>query len=283
MKVAVTGAGGQLGTDITECLRNRGCEVTPFRREQLDVSSFDLVERQLGSSKFDAIIHTAAYTKVDLAETEADEAYRVNAYGTRNVAVIAEKLGAKLVYVSTDYVFDGAGLQPYDEFMPALPKNVYGKTKLAGEQFVQQLHSRFFIVRTSWAYGKHGHNFVRTMLKLAEEHDSVSVVDDQVGCPTYTVDLAACIAALIHTECYGTYHVSNTGSCSWYDFARSIFELGGWNTFVQPIPTELFPRPAKRPAYSVMAHKALERNGFPPMRHWKEALAEFLNEYNNEA
>ncbi|MCQ6558851.1 dTDP-4-dehydrorhamnose reductase [Paenibacillus mendelii] len=281
MKVAVTGAGGQLGTDMVDCLRDRGCEVTAFGREQLDVSNSDRVHQQLGSSQFDAIIHTAAYTKVDLAESEVDEAYRINAYGARNIAVIAERIGAKLVYVSTDYVFDGAGSEPYDEFMTTSPVNVYGKSKLAGEQLVQQLHSRFFNVRTSWLYGKHGHNFVRTMLKLAQECDAISVVNDQVGCPTYTVDLAECIVALIRTDSYGTYHISNSGSCSWYEFAQSIFELGELTIDVQPVPTDQFPRPAKRPSYSVLAHKALERNGFPPMRNWKAALADFMKEYKD--
>ncbi|MGM0880084.1 MAG: dTDP-4-dehydrorhamnose reductase [Bacillota bacterium] len=276
MKVLVTGASGQLGKDMVEYLLAAGYDALGFGRGELDVTNYEQVNKLINETKPDVIIHTAAYTKVDLAETEVDVSYEINAYGTRNLAVAAEKIGAKLVYVSTDYVFNGEGNEPYDEFQETRPINVYGKSKLAGEQYVQQFHSQYFIVRTSWVYGKHGNNFVKTMLKLAQERDSLSVVSDQVGCPTYTRDLAACITDLIGTEKYGIYHVSNSGNCSWYEFAKSIFELSGSKVDVRPITTDEFPRPAKRPSYSVFQHKALARNGFQEMRHWKDALADFL-------
>lgn len=278
IRAAVTGAQGQLGKDMVECLENKGYDVLGFGKSDLDITNYEQAKDILTRYKPDVIIHAAAYTKVDLAETEADVAYNINGYGSRNLAVIAENLGAKLVYVSTDYVFDGQGSTPYDEFQETSPVNIYGKSKLIGEQFVEQFHSRFFIVRTSWVYGIHGNNFVKTMLKLAEDKDSLSVVSDQVGCPTYTKDLAACIEQLIQTEKYGIYHVSNSGSCSWFEFAKAIFELANKPVEVNPVSTSEFPRPAKRPSYSVFAHRALKQNGFDEMRNWKDALADFLKE-----
>jgi dTDP-4-dehydrorhamnose reductase len=278
LRAVVTGAGGQLGVDMVGCLLAQGFEVKGFTRSELDITDYEQSKALLTAFRPDVIVHSAAYTKVDQAETDTDEAYAINAYGSRNIAVIAENLGAKLVYVSTDYVFDGQGAAPYDEFHPTKPINVYGRSKLAGEQFVEQFHSRYFIVRTSWVYGKHGANFVKTMLKLAEERDTLTVVSDQVGCPTYTKDLAACIASLVQTEKYGIYHVSNSGSCSWFEFAKAIFELAERKVDVQPVSSEQFVRPAKRPSYSVFGHKALERNGFGQMRHWKEALGAFIEE-----
>jgi dTDP-4-dehydrorhamnose reductase len=275
-KVLITGANGQLGVDLVTCFENRRYAVTGYGRQGLDITDAEQVKEMFHAVRPDIVIHSAAHTKVDLAESEPDEAFRVNAYGTRNVAAAAEQIGAKLVYVSTDYVFNGQGSEPYDEFFPTDPLGVYGKSKLAGEQFVRELHSKFFIVRTSWVYGKHGHNFVQTMLKLAGEKDSISVVADQIGSPSYTVDIADCIGDLVATSQYGTYHVSNSGSCSWYEFAKAIFEEAGIDMVVQSITTDQFPRPAKRPAYSVMDHMALRVNGFPEMRHWRAALSEFL-------
>ncbi|OQO98543.1 dTDP-4-dehydrorhamnose reductase [Geobacillus sp. 44C] len=276
MKVVVTGAKGQLGIDLVDLLSDRGYEVYGYGREELDITNFDQVQQVISEVKPDVVIHAAAYTKVDLAESEPDQAFAINAYGTRNVAVISEKVGAKLVYVSTDYVFDGTANAPYNEFAPTNPLSVYGKSKLAGEQFVRDLHSKFFIVRTSWVYGKHGNNFVKTMLKLAQERDELMVVHDQVGCPTYTVDLANCILELIQTEKYGVYHVSNSGHCSWYEFAKAIFEEAGIKVKVNPCTTKDFPRPAPRPAYSVFEHMALRLNGFKEMPHWRESLKNFV-------
>lgn len=276
MKVVVTGAKGQLGIDLVDLLSDRGYEVYGYGREELDITNFDQVHQVISKVKPDVVIHAAAYTKVDLAESEPDQAFFINAYGTRNVAVVSEVVGAKLVYISTDYVFDGMATTPYNEFAPTNPLSVYGKSKLAGEQFVRDLHSKFFIVRTSWVYGKHGNNFVKTMLKLAKERDELMVVNDQIGCPTYTVDLANCILELIQTEKYGVYHVSNSGYCSWYEFAKAIFEEAGIEVKVNPCTTKEFPRPAPRPMYSVFEHMALRLNGFSEMREWREALKDFI-------
>ncbi|EPR26456.1 MULTISPECIES: dTDP-4-dehydrorhamnose reductase [Geobacillus] len=276
MKVVVTGAKGQLGTDLVHLLADRGYKVYGYGRDELDITNFEQVKQVISEVNPDVVIHAAAYTKVDLAESEPDQAFLINAYGTRNVVVASEAIGAKLVYVSTDYVFDGTANVPYNEFAPTNPLSVYGKSKLAGEQFVRDLHSKFFIVRTSWVYGKHGNNFVKIMLKLAQERDELMVVHDQIGCPTYTVDLANCILELIQTEKYGIYHVSNSGHCSWYEFAKAIFEEAGIEVKVNPCTTKDFPRPAPRPAYSVLDHMALQLNGFREMREWRVALAHCL-------
>jgi dTDP-4-dehydrorhamnose reductase len=276
MKVLVTGAKGQLGTDLVHLLADIGYEGYGYGRNELDITNFDQVEQVINEVNPDVVIHAAAYTKVDLAEFEPDQAFLINAYGTRNVAVASEAVGAKLVYISTDYVFDGTANTPYNEFAPTNPLGVYGKSKLAGEKFARDLHSKFFIVRTSWVYGKHGNNFVKTMLKLAQERDELMVVHDQVGCPTYTIDLANCVLELIQTEKYGVYHVSNSGHCSWYEFAKAIFEEAGIEVKVNPCTTEDFPRPAPRPAYSVLEHMALRLNGFKEMPHWRESLKNFV-------
>lgn len=279
-KVLVTGAKGQLGSDVVRCLQDLGYEVYGYGHQELDITDFGQVVHVFNTPKPDIVIHAAAYTQVDRAESEAEQAYLVNAYGTRNIAVAAESVGAKLVYISTDYVFDGQGKRPYHEFDPTSPLGVYGKSKLAGEQFVRELCSRFFILRTSWVYGLHGANFVKTMLKLATERNELQVVHDQIGSPTYTVDLATFVKQLISTELYGTYHVSNAGPCSWYEFAKAIFEEAGVNDVqVLPVTTAEFPRPAPRPAYSVMDHMAIRLNGLTDLPHWRDALRRFMQEY----
>lgn len=276
MKVVVTGAKGQLGMDLVNLLASKRYDVYGYGRNELDVTNFHQVKQVISEVKPDVVIHAAAYTKVDQAESEPDQAFLINAYGTRNVAVASEEVGAKLVYISTDYVFDGKATTPYNEFAPTNPQSVYGKSKLAGEQFVRDLHSKFFIVRTSWVYGKHGNNFVKTMLNLSQERDELMVVHDQIGCPTYAVDLANYILELIRTEKYGVYHISNSGHCSWYEFAKAIFEETGIVVKVNPCTTKEFPRPAPRPAYAVFAHTALRLNGFSEIRGWREALKEFI-------
>ncbi|MDC0702642.1 dTDP-4-dehydrorhamnose reductase [Priestia sp. AB] len=277
-KVLITGANGQLGKELVELFTEKGFEVYGFGRDKMDITNQAQVQEVINTLKPDIVLHSAAHTQVDLAESEPDQAFLINAYGTRNVAVAAEAVGAKLVYVSTDYVFDGTTDEPYNEFSPTSPLGVYGKTKLAGEQFVRDLHSKFFIVRTSWVYGKHGANFVKTMLKLGEERKELSVVSDQIGCPTYTLDLANSILEIVTSEKYGIYHVSNSGSCSWYEFAKAIFEEAGIDIQVNPCTTEEFPRPAARPAYSVFKHMSLQLNGFQQPREWKEGLLHFLSQ-----
>jgi len=277
MKIVVTGAHGQLGRDMVETLLERGHEAIGLGRHELDICDQAACQAAMRELRPDAVIHCAAYTAVDRAETDADAPYAVNAWGTRNMAAAAAAVGAKVVYVSTDYVFDGTSLQPYVEYDLTNPRSVYGKSKLAGEQLLQTLCSRYFIVRTSWVFGRHGANFVKTMLKLGAEKDQLKVVNDQIGSPTYTIDLASFIVDLVETERYGIYHASNAGSCSWFEFAQAIFAESGQQVEVLPCTTEEFPRPAPRPRYSVMEHMAIRTNGFVDLRPWREALSDFVS------
>ncbi|MCY9663285.1 dTDP-4-dehydrorhamnose reductase [Paenibacillus chondroitinus] len=277
MKILVTGANGQLGRDIVKILGTRH-EVYGLGREQLDITNEKQCENVLKDLNPDVIIHTAAYTAVDLAEKETELAFLVNAQGTKNLAITAESIGAKFCYISTDYVFDGTATNAYREDDEANPQSVYGKSKRAGEQHVQLLSSKFFIVRTSWVYGIYGANFVKTMLNLAKSRDSLMVVNDQFGSPTYTVDLVLFLEKLIKTEQYGIFHVSNAGICSWFKFACAIFEESGVKVQVNPCTTEEFPRSAPRPRNSAMQHEAIRANGFDEMRPWREALKAFLKE-----
>lgn len=283
MKVLVTGAKGQLGSDIVLLFSEQGFDVYGYGREELDITNQQQVNETISTVQPDVVIHTAAYTQVDLAESEPDKAFLVNAIGTRNIAVAAHKVDAKLVYISTDYVFDGMATEPIDEFQPTNPKTIYGKSKLAGEQFVRELHNKFFIVRTSWVFGAYGNNFVKTMLKLTEKTNEIKVVNDQIGSPTYTVDLAEKLAELIVTEKYGTYHISNEGQCSWYEFACEIFRLVNKDVKIIPCTTEEFPRPAKRPQFSVLDMYSLKLNTFQSIQSWMDALKGFLGEYKNRS
>ncbi|SMG37406.1 dTDP-4-dehydrorhamnose reductase [Paenibacillus aquistagni] len=274
--VAVTGANGQLGRDVLHALKLRGITGIGLTRTEMDIVDQAQVMHTLVPLKPDVIIHTAAYTQVDQAESERDLAYQVNAYGARNVACAAAAIDAKLIHISTDYVFDGRANKPYDEFTPVRPVNVYGASKHAGEELVMQCHRKTFLIRTSWVYGHHGHNFVKTMLRLAKSQSELKVVHDQIGCPTYTMDLAERLVDLLFTECYGVYHITNAGSCSWYEFACAIMEEKGLQVKVRSVPTSQFPRPARRPSYSVLEGMALRLQGFAPLRPWREALREML-------
>lgn len=279
MKVLVTGADGQLGYDVVQTLLAQKIDVKGTSRHELDITSEESCHSYIQVYHPDVIIHCAAYTAVDQAETDVEQAYRVNAAGTRNVVVAAEKIGAKLVYISTDYVFDGMGNSPYHEYDNTNPQGIYGKSKRAGEILVQSLSSRYFIVRTSWVFGINGNNFVKTMLKLGQERSQLKVVHDQEGSPTYTVDLANFLTQLIQTERYGIYHASNTGICSWYEFACAIFKGANVEVEVLPCTTEEFPRPAPRPKYSGMESLGIRMNGFEILPPWEDALSRFLNEY----
>ncbi|WP_342566537.1 dTDP-4-dehydrorhamnose reductase [Paenibacillus sp. FSL R7-0345] len=284
MKVLVTGSAGQLGQDLVLLLQKQGHEVLGCDRQEMDITNLEQCVEVIGGFGPDAVIHCAAHTAVDAAETDIDAAYLINATGSRNVAVAAEKNGAKLVYISTDYVFDGMGSKPYHEYDNTDPQSIYGKSKRAGEILVQSLSSKFFIVRTSWVYGKYGNNFVKTMLKLGQEKPQLQVVDDQKGSPTYTVDLANFLSELIQTEKYGVYHASNSEACTWYEFTQAIFaeaeDLLGlkFTAKLEPCGTEQFPRPAPRPRYSVMEHLSIRTNGFQDIRPWREGLRDFLLE-----
>ncbi|MFD1776548.1 dTDP-4-dehydrorhamnose reductase [Paenibacillus rhizophilus] len=283
-KILVTGAAGQLGRDVVLLLERRGYEVLACDRQEMDITDLDQCSKIIGEFGPEAVIHCAAHTAVDAAETDIDAAYLINAVGTRNVALASEKVGAKLVYISTDYVFDGQGSQPYHEYDNTDPKSIYGKSKRAGEIMVQTLSSKYFIVRTSWVYGKYGSNFVKTMLKLGQEKPMLQVVDDQKGSPTYTVDLANFLLELIGTEKYGVYHASNSEACTWYEFTQAIFaeaeEILGlkFTAKLEPCTTEQFLRPAPRPRNSVMEHLSIRTNGFQDIRPWREGLRSFLLE-----
>ncbi|WP_261302632.1 dTDP-4-dehydrorhamnose reductase [Paenibacillus andongensis] len=277
MRIVVTGAKGQLGQDVVKLLGAKH-EVHGLGREQLDITNESQCLEVLKELKPDVVIHSAAYTAVDLAETEEELTYSVNADGTKNLAVAAESIGAIFCYISTDYVFDGTAKSAYVEDDETNPQSVYGKSKRAGEQHVLSLSTKHFIVRTSWVYGMHGNNFVKTMLQLAKTRDSIKVVSDQFGSPTYTVDLVLFLDKLIQTERYGIYHASNSGVCSWYDFACAIFEENDITIKVEPCTTEEFPRPAPRPRNSAMEHEAIRANGFEDLRTWREGLKAFLRE-----
>ncbi|MFD0716740.1 dTDP-4-dehydrorhamnose reductase [Paenibacillus sp. GCM10027626] len=275
-KVLVTGANGQIGRELLNLPQQDDMDIVGYGRKELDVTDPAACRQALLEIRPQAIIHCAAYTAVDRAEEEPDLAFSINAAGTRNLAIIAEEIGAKFIYISTDYVFDGQAVRPYQEYDQPNPQTVYGKSKLAGEQLTQTLVRRHFIVRTSWVFGQYGNNFVKTMLKLAGEREQLQVVNDQFGSPTYALDLACFLMQLVRTDFYGVYHVSNTGSCSWYEFAATIFAERRLIIRLDSCTTEEYPRPAPRPAYSVLDHSVLRSRGFESLRHWKEALRHYL-------
>ncbi|WP_337098188.1 dTDP-4-dehydrorhamnose reductase [Paenibacillus sp. YIM B09110] len=275
LKILVTGANGQLGRELALWTTD-AADIIGFSREDLDITSSEQCKTILKRFKPDVVIHCAAYTAVDKAESEPDAAFLVNEAGTRILAEATAAMDAKLCYISTDYVFDGTSSSPYEEQDQPNPQTVYGKSKLAGEVAVQSVLERYFIVRTSWVFGNYGNNFVKTMLNLAGERDHLTVVTDQVGSPTYTYDLASFLIELVQTEHYGIYHASNTGSCSWFEFAEAIFEESKQKVKLEPCTTAEFPRPAPRPANSVMAHGAILANGLQDLRSWREALKHFI-------
>jgi dTDP-4-dehydrorhamnose reductase len=282
MKIAVIGANGQLGTDLCKNLSNY--EVIPLLHKDIEVTDITSVKRALEKHKPDAIINTAAFVRVDDCETEPDKAFQVNTLGARNVAVVAQELGAKLVHISTDYVFGGEAepqTAPYTEFDTPVPLNIYGKSMLAGENFVQHLCTRYFIVRTSALFGTtgargKGGNFVETIIKLAKERHELRVVNDQVCSPTYTLDLARKIAQLVSTQYYGIFHITNSGACSWHEFAREILKLAGLNTPVTLITSAEYPQKARRPNNAALDNYQLRLLGMADLRSWREALEDYM-------
>jgi len=284
MRVLITGANGQLGTDLCRVLQD--IEVIPLTHADVEISDLNSVKRLFNEHRPDAVINTAAYVRVDDCESNQDKAFLINALGARNVAVAAQELGAKLVHISTDYVFGGESeprTAPYTEFDTPTPPNLYGKSKLAGENLVRHLCTKHFIIRTSGLFGVagasgKGGNFVEIMLRLARERDELRVVNDQAFSPTYTRDLARKIAELINTEYYGIFHITNRDTCSWYEFTKEILRLAGLKTPVIPITSDQYPQKAKRPRYSVLDNYHLRLLGMDDMRSWQEALKDYMKE-----
>ena len=286
-KIIVTGSNGQLGRAIGEQfstsreyeLINTDFGVSGIR--DLDITDIDSVMTLIDEAKPYAVINCAAHTNVDACEVQVDAAYRINAIGPRNLAIATARAGAKLIHISTDYVFAGDADHPYTEFDAPSPKAMYGITKLAGENFVRQFADRFFMIRTAWLYGD-GKNFVRTMLRLSETHDEISVVNDQIGSPTSAAELAKAIYALLPTDNYGLFHGTCEGQCSWADFTREIFRLAGKNTKVRPVTSveykEMNPAAADRPHYSVLENYMLKLTGSYTFADWEQAIAEYMKQ-----
>ena len=267
----LAGAGGQLGLELASILPERDHEVVALDRWGLDVADPEAVEGAVDEHEPEMVINAAAYTNVDGCEDETGLAYAVNALGPRNLAQACERRGCALLHVSTNYVFDGENGRPYEPFDSPNPISAYGRTKFAGEEYVMRLMNRWYVVRSAGVYGR-GHNFVRTMLRVASERDSLEVKDDEFISPTYARDLAEGIVRVVEGGRYGLYHLTNAGSCSWYEFTREIFRLTGVETEVVPIPGSEYPLPAARPANGVLSSL-----GGPELRHWKEALEDYLN------
>lgn len=278
MEILVTGASGQLGHEACRVLSARGIGYRGVCSGQVDITDREAVRSCVADCRPDGVIHCAAYTAVDRAEEEPERCRAVNTEGTRNVALACREFRAKMLYLSTDYVFSGHGARAYRPEDPTGPLNVYGQTKRDGELEVQALLERFFIVRTSWLFGGHGNNFVRTMLRLAQSRAAVDVVCDQIGSPTYTADLAPLLCDMIVTEKYGIYHATNEGFCSWAEFAQEIFRAAGKDTRVHPIPASGYPSKAVRPVNSRLNKDKLVETGLSRLPPWQDALGRYLRE-----
>ena len=278
IRVLVTGASGQLGRDVVRRLGELGIEVIGIDKDDLNLTDDRKVEQFVKAIGPHVVVHCAAYTAVDAAEDDRETCYAVNATATRNLAKVCAGMDAKMVYVSTDYVFDGRGSEPIPEDAPPRPVNFYGYSKWHGEVAVQQTMEKFFIVRTSWLYGEGGDNFVKKIARLAHSYDRINVVDDQIGAPTYTRDLAVFVCDLLQTRKYGIYHGVNAGYCSWYEFALAIVESLWLTTEVVPVTSSQYPTRAERPRNSRLSSKRLVDNGFTPLPHWKDALGRFVSE-----
>jgi len=297
MRILITGACGMLGRDLVEVL-SEGQELylldvetfppslsSQFSTLTLDITDSAKTYREVTRINPDIVIHAAAYTDVDGCETNRDLAFRVNALGTRNIALACQRFDTELLYISTDFVFNGEKGEPYLEFDRPDPQSIYAKSKYWGELYIESLLNRFYIVRSSWLFGKNGKNFVTTILNLAKQKKEIEVVNDQIGSPTYTKDLARAIAQLIGTErkdpttrasLYGIWHITNSGQCSWYEFAREILQDSGVR--VKPITSKELNRPARRPKFSVLENSIWKLQGWKSLRHWKEALRDYLKE-----
>lgn len=276
MRILVTGVKGQLGYDVVNELKKRGHTPIGVDVEEMDITDASAVEKEIKKEPLDAVIHCAAYTAVDAAEDNRELCMQVNAEGTRNIARVCRELDLKMVYISTDYVFDGEGERPWEPDDPREPLNVYGESKYQGELAVEEYLEKYFTVRIAWVFGVNGKNFIKTMLRLAESQKEINVVNDQIGSPTYTYDLAVLLADMVETEKYGRYHATNEGLCTWYEFAKEIFRQAGADVKVNPVSSDEFPAKAKRPHNSRMDKSKLVQNGFRPLPTWQDALKRYL-------
>lgn len=278
MKILVTGVKGQLGYDVVEEAEKRGIEAVGVDIDEMDITSEDQVNDVILNGDYDAVVHCAAWTAVDKAEEPEllDKVREVNATGTKYIVEACRKKDIPIMYFSTDYVFDGKGTRPWMEDDPRNPLNVYGLTKAEGEEFVETW-PKHFIIRISWVFGRNGNNFIKTMLRLGSTRDHLTVVNDQIGSPTYTWDLARLVVDMIQTDKYGTYHAANQGEISWYDFAREIFRQAGMDVQVDPVSSAEYPAKAIRPSNSRMNQTNLDDNGFERLPAWQDALARYLD------
>ncbi|KLV22061.1 MULTISPECIES: dTDP-4-dehydrorhamnose reductase [Niallia] len=282
MKILVTGYSGQLGYDVVLEGKKRGFDMIGVGHKELDITQEEQVRNYIHTVKPDVVIHCAAYTAVDNAEDNKDVCFDVNVNGTKYLAASAKSVDAKFIYISTDYVFEGTGTEPFTEEDAANPVGYYGITKYEGEKAVQSLLDNYFIVRISWVFGINGNNFIKTMLRLAETRKELNVVGDQYGSPTYTFDLAKLLLDMAETEKYGVYHASNEGFTTWADFAKEIFQVAGKAVKVNSITTEEYPTKAVRPKNSRMSKDKLEKNGFTRLPAWQDALTRYIAELQEE-
>lgn len=277
MKILVTGVKGQLGYDVVKELEKRGHTAIGVDIDDMDITDSQVVRQVLTECAPDGVIHCAAYTAVDAAQDNEELCRRVNGLGTENIAGVCRELDCKFLYISTDYVFNGQGTRPWKPDDKREPLNVYGQTKYEGELAAEAL-KKYFIVRTAWVFGVNGKNFIKTMLSLGKTRDSITVVDDQIGSPTYTYDLARLLADMIETEKYGCYHATNEGLCSWYEFACEIFKEAGIQVQVSPVSSDMYPSKAKRPRNSRLDKSKLQEMGFEPLPSWQDALKRYLRD-----
>ena len=277
MKLLVTGVKGQLGHDIVNECKERNIEVVGVDVEEMDITDTKMVEEVIKGGNFNAVVHCAAWTAVDKAEDEVEACTKVNVEGTKNIANVCKELDIPMMYFSTDYVFDGQGETPWNEYDQRNPLNVYGQTKYEGELIVEALE-KYFIVRIAWVFGVNGNNFIKTMLRLGKERGAVSVVNDQIGSPTYTYDLSKLVVDMIQTDKYGIYHATNEGLCSWYEFACEIFKQAEIDVTVTPVDSNAFPAKAKRPSNSRMSKDMLDKNGFKRLPTWQDALQRYIKQ-----
>ena len=274
--ILVTGSTGQLGSDVVKELLKRGYSTLSPNRSELNLCSEDNIRNYILNSNCEAIVHCAAYTQVDKAEDEKDLCIKINATATKHIAKCAKILDIPMIYISTEYVFDGTKDGKYTENDETNPINIYGESKLAGEKYVQEILDKYYIVRTSWVFNINGKNFIETMLRLSKANNQLSIVNDQIGSPTYTKDLSRLLVDMLETSKYGLYHATNEGYCSWYEFANTIFKLANINIDIKAINSNEYASRAKRPMNSKLSKDKLIEYGFKPLPHWEDALKDYL-------